>query len=458
MCCLSRLLLVLPLAGFALHATAATRVVEPADLDRAPERLEAPPLALSPEILSAGTQDTVTMIAIVGPGGQVVRVEAVQAANAETARVASAAVRRWVFNPCFSKGEPVSFRLPVAVAIRPGQAGDGVADTGAIVGTGIELQVATLIYETIPEYPAALRDNPVEGFAMVNLHVDAAGRPGDPVVEFASRPEFSGPAAAAVLEWAFEPTTSRGAAVAARTSVPVVFPARSAPWDADARRHESQLQYHRSYDEAPQNKASTIVIYPYEALIAGTQGIATVGVLVSPDGHVVKVDGAPGSDPDFVAASRASLATWQFFPAMKAGRPVYGLIAMQMTFEPTREGFEFDDTSHELIKGLREGTAAVYSLKQVDQMPRPIKQVAPTLPPDHGDAVEGEALIECIVDTRGRPQLPRVVRATNPGLGWAAATAVAQWRFEPALKDGAPVACRARLPIRFKAPAPAAIP
>jgi len=88
-------------------------------------------------------------------------------------------------------------------------------------------------------------------------------------------------------------------------------------------------------------------------------------------------------------------------------------------------------------------------LKQVDQHPQPTSQLMLQFPADHEGPRTGEALIECLIDTQGRPQLPRVIRASTPDFGWVAATAVARWRFEPARKGGEAVICRARLPIRI---------
>lgn len=446
-------------ASSTLLAVDSTRTVDLADLDSAPERLEAPPVVITPEIRRAGVDATVTMTAVVAPDGKVARIEDVNSTDAAAAKAATQAVKGWVFSRAYSGGQPVGYRLPVAIAVRPGQTSDDSADTGEVIGAwgGEALNVAAPAYESIPEYPEALRAHPVDGYAMVSLLVDEKGRPSDAVVEFATRREFAAPAASVVLDWVFAPTIRRGGPVASRTLVSVLFPAKSAAWDTAMRTRQAQLQYARSYDEAPQEKSSCLVVFPYEALISGKRGIATLGVVVSPEGQVVQVSPGPGAEPDFVAASRASLANWQFFPAMKAGRPVYGLIAINMNFDPAREEFAFDETSHALIAGLADGTATVFSLKQVDTLPAPTKQVAPKLPADHEGAADGEAVIEVIIDVNGRPQLPRIVRATTPGLGWAAATAVAQWKFAPARKAGEPVICRARLPVKFTAAqAPAA--
>jgi hypothetical protein len=52
-----------------------------------------------------------------------------------------------------------------------------------------------------------------------------------------------------------------------------------------------------------------------------------------------------------------------------------------------------------------------------------------------------KAEVDFVVDIRGRPESgsERVVDATDPGIGEALLKAVPQYRFTPALKDGAPV-------------------
>lgn len=438
----------------------AAEIVDVSKLDRPPERLEYAAVTPPPELADKGISDTVRMEAVIGIDGRVVEINNVAAEHPEAGAAASAAVRKWRFAPAFVGGEPVSFRLPVAIAIRPGQSSGEGADTGAKVGAfgGTVVEVAEPTYQTIPAYPEALRETPVEGYAMVNLLVDAEGKPSDVVVEFATRPEFAAAAAAAVLEWAFTPAQYEGKPAPSRATVDVRFIIESAAWSEDIRDLKSRLQYVRSYDESPTEKSRAPVVFPFQALIENRQGGVTMNLIIDPVGRVAQAVPGPGSDLDYVGAVQASLANWEFVPATKADRPVFAMIAMQFTFDPYREEFQFDSTAYDLIKGLRDGTATVYSLKQVTQMPKPVRQVQPVLPVGYEGEANGEAMIEFIIDKNGRAQLPKVVRATNAGLGWAAATAVAQWHFEPAKKDGEIVAVRARQPIRFSPPKNPAAP
>lgn len=439
-------------------AAGAPRLAALAELDRPLERLESSVVVIPEALKNSGADDTVTMDVVIAPDGKVARVEAVKSSTPEGAAAATTAVKRWLFTRPLAQGEPVSVTLPVTIAIRPRQVTDAAADLDERVGAlgGALVASAEPRFEMIPEYPATLTETPVDGYAVVGALVDEQGRAGDVVIEYASRPEFSAPAAAVLPTWIFTPTRSGGKAVAARTSVRVEFSATSARWTPEQRDLHSRLRYVRDYDDGPREKTSKPVVFPYDALLAEKGGGVMLQVVIGPDGRVAHVVPEPGAEVDYAHAVRASLAYWTFFPATRAGQPVFGQIQMQFTFDPGREEFEFDASTLELITGLRAGTAEVFSLKQVDQYPKPVTQIAPVFPSDHEGPVAGDASIECIIDRAGRPQLPRIVRASSPEFGWAAATAVAQWRFEPARKDGKPVVSRARLPIRVTGETPAA--
>ena len=53
---------------------------------------------------------------------------------------------------------------------------------------------------------------------------------------------------------------------------------------------------------------------------------------------------------------------------------------------------------------------------------------------------QGVCIVEIIVDARGVPQNPRVVRALGEGLDEKAIEAVMRYKFRPGMKGGKPVA------------------
>ncbi|HXE15331.1 MAG TPA: energy transducer TonB, partial [Bryobacteraceae bacterium] len=58
--------------------------------------------------------------------------------------------------------------------------------------------------------------------------------------------------------------------------------------------------------------------------------------------------------------------------------------------------------------------------------------------------------LSLVIDADGQPQDIRVLRSLDPGLDQKAIEAVRQWSFEPATKDGEPVAVQATIEIHFK--------
>ncbi len=91
------------------------------------------------------------------------------------------------------------------------------------------------------------------------------------------------------------------------------------------------------------------------------------------------------------------------------------------------------------------------SVGQVDQKPKTRSAPRPEFPKKLQSIRDfvGLCVVEVVVDTTGAPITPQVARADDKALGEAAVTAVAQWKFMPGLRAGAPVACRIRVPFVF---------
>lgn len=91
----------------------------------------------------------------------------------------------------------------------------------------------------------------------------------------------------------------------------------------------------------------------------------------------------------------------------------------------------------------------VYELGPGISQPRVTHQVMPHYSDPHGVKVEGAVDIQLIVTSAGLPKDPRVVKGIDKDVDQSALDAVAQWRFDPAEKDGKPVAVRIVLEIEF---------
>jgi TonB family protein len=90
----------------------------------------------------------------------------------------------------------------------------------------------------------------------------------------------------------------------------------------------------------------------------------------------------------------------------------------------------------------------VYEIKDGITPPRVAHQVAPEHP-TAGFKISGTVLIGLVVSSHGDPKNVHVVRSLDKDVDQSAVDAVKQWRFEPATKDGKPVAVRVSVEIRF---------
>ncbi len=92
----------------------------------------------------------------------------------------------------------------------------------------------------------------------------------------------------------------------------------------------------------------------------------------------------------------------------------------------------------------------VYDIKEVDVPPRARLQPQPIYPAKYVAAgSKGYAVIAFVIDRQGRTTDLQAVRATNAAFAEAAKTAVSQWVFLPAKKNGHPVACNVTQLIEF---------
>lgn len=83
-------------------------------------------------------------------------------------------------------------------------------------------------------------------------------------------------------------------------------------------------------------------------------------------------------------------------------------------------------------------------------IPRAIKQT----PPEYSDEarrkkLEGTVLLSLVVTANGDTTDIKVTRALGSGLDEKALEAVSQWKFEPATKDGKPVAVKIAVEVSF---------
>jgi protein TonB len=94
---------------------------------------------------------------------------------------------------------------------------------------------------------------------------------------------------------------------------------------------------------------------------------------------------------------------------------------------------------------------SAFSMAEIDQKPRAIFQSSPPYPAElRSKKLEGVVTVIFVVDSTGKVANPSVQSSSNTAFDKPALDAVKKWKFEPAIKGGERVACKMRVPIRFK--------
>jgi TonB family protein len=188
-------------------------------------------------------------------------------------------------------------------------------------------------------------------------------------------------------------------------------------------------------------------VYPHPQLTGGVEGTAQVFFSVNEEGRVNSVRVAEAADPDFGASLVAAISAWRFKPLYHHGEAAAVDFALKWKFSlPTGA-----DTDPESLAALNPDAPRAKA-RELDRPLFPLYRRAPQYPAALFEAkTAGAAEIEVTINKSGRVCWPRIVSATQPEFGWAAATAVSQWYFETPLKGGQPVAVRVVIPVRFAA-------
>jgi protein TonB len=94
----------------------------------------------------------------------------------------------------------------------------------------------------------------------------------------------------------------------------------------------------------------------------------------------------------------------------------------------------------------------ILSHTEVDKAPR-LREFPPPRPDYPVDMrrenISGSATVRFIITHDGRIIDVTVIQASHPSFGDAASRAVARWKYEPAVKDGQPIACYLSVPVVF---------
>ncbi|MFT3783979.1 MAG: energy transducer TonB [Nibricoccus sp.] len=205
----------------------------------------------------------------------------------------------------------------------------------------------------------------------------------------------------------------------------------------------------QSQSEQVQPKRQIALIYPYEMLIQGKTGWAETNFVVDYAGRPLFTTASGSSDPAFAKAAIAMIEASEFAPVKKDRRATMAQTSQRFNF-PGETSLPAD--ARRVLNELRKPQPSICNVSDLDERPKALRQDVPVYPRAmKDDGLTGQVEIEFIVTANGDVVFPRIISASHEDFGWAAAAAVAQWRFQPPMKNGQKVDAKMTVPILFDA-------
>lgn len=405
--------------------------------------------------LKAKHSGMVTVRLIVDATGKVATARALEDSDEAFIEAALAAVRAWGFAPALDEGRPVACCLDTLVAFSPAV---GQLEPSTTIPTD---QSFTPAPKTSPrvkvssggDYPTVLTERKLPGRVHFACTVTTEGRGVNARAIGASHVDFVLPAIEGLEKWEFAPAMQGDLPVAGPVEGEVTF---DSFW---SKTNETLEANGIAGQDGPLPEAAPMVIFwadpvaPREALEKGEGGSATVEFRVNERGFVRDVRVIEASAPEFGEALRAAAETWVFEKPYADGKIQEVILVKKEEFAavPT-DGVTEEDGLARVVQKLRKGE--IGGAKGLDEKLTPLYRVAPEYPRSlrGATAPKGAAEIELVIDRTGRVRAPRIVSASQPEFGWAAATAASQWVFKAPRRGGVPVDVKVTLPVAFAVP------
>ena len=416
-----------------------------------PEPIEAPLPSYPAELRDARIEGRVEVVLFINKEGRVENADVVKSTDARLERGLADTLKSWSFHPATDDLKPVSSARFISIEFK-----NGLVSAGLLRSVSAFDVPPKPLKRVTPPYPKELVDTGNTGKVVIRFIVDEEGLVRNPKVMTSTHPAFEGPAVAALLLWKFSPASSKGTPVPVLMELPVSFnftgSGETEAFEIDGRqRHSTPEEF--KFDTPPKPRVTVFAVHPYDDAVAQKAGSAKVGIIVGPDGRVLASHVVSASKPEFGLALVAVLEAWEFEPAKRGKDAVISGLTREQEFKTSGRDSAFDSETSRIAKKLRAGTFKPANPRELDKRLSPTF-IAPLVYPTALDekGIEGSAKIEVIIDRRGKAILPRIVEASAPEFGWAAATAVQRWLFEPPTVGGKPVEIRVQIPFSFSPP------
>jgi len=291
------------------------------------------------------------------------------------------------------------------------------ADNG--VGAPIDLSNETITPEPMETPMPSLRKLNPSPNAYVNilLEVDEEGYVTKATVDESSDKSLEAPVVRAVKKWRYYPAYDDGK----RTSCKILQPIR----------FKSDMMFTNARKKGSRDPKVIARVSPklneYEETLDGE---VMVRVNLDDKGKITETFVSHSSNSRLNQAALAAVSQWHFKPAIIDGEAIASKVMVPFHFQGNGDAIEEETTSY------------------VDRQVCAVYQPQPRITSDIAD-IDGRVEIVVSVDPSGYVSEAKVLNSSDDRLNTVALNTVKRWKFEPAMRDGAPVESKTVQPFVF---------
>ena len=185
-------------------------------------------------------------------------------------------------------------------------------------------------------------------------------------------------------------------------------------------------------------------VYPPDAKAARVQGSVVLHFTVTNTGTVENITVASGPE-ELRQSAIDAVKRWKYKPYQQNGETVEKETSITINYT-------LGDSADVVVGQIPAADETVVVAKKIGVIP-PLTIYQPR--PEYTelarkDKVEGVVIVSLVVDEQGLPQHLNVSRGLGDGLDENAIKAVKQYRFNPAVENGKPVAVYLNVEVNFK--------
>lgn len=384
---------------------------------------------------------------VVDEKGAIAAARVLDASQPELGEAALAAVKQWTFSPGVDDGKYAPMCLDVPFELSRDRAQKpGLLPPERLLPQLAPRKPAALIDGPLGDYPATLVGRGLPGTVLFTCKIDAEGKASFPRILGASHADFVLPALAAFPSWRFSPAMQGDLARPTELRGEVTYSDSRPPSRAKVLAANGiTAPDGNPPEDSPMPVAMADPVWPYDLLLKGESGSASVEFTVGENGTIKDVRVHEASNPAFGSALLAAVQAWSFEPAMADGRRIAVALLAHADFKVPPADAADDPLARLLVLAKQNAIAGGRGL---DAPLTPVYRVMPVLKSSDTEQ-KGAVEVEFVIDRDGRARMPRIVSASRDELGWAAATAINQWVFQPPMRAGKPTEVKVRLPMQF---------